>query len=202
MPLVLNHHYAKRRCADPTAIFVMRRDDYEPIACAIFAAPANKYFGRYAVELVRLVRTPEYTAPLSGFISKCLAELKKQKRFFYCLAYADTDASHHGGIYQACSFAYIGLSKGHTMYRTSPTIDLFGIVGERTVSARSRDQSTTETKATMRSFKTGPKHLYVKGLLCPTAHVIARLGRVKLPYPKPALQAPIYPGGRVVPAAA
>lgn len=178
MPLILNFHYAKRRCADPTAVFVMRKDCGTPIACAVFAAPANRYFGRRAVELVRLVRTPEYMDPLSGFISRCLSELRRERRFFYCLAYADTDAKHHGGIYQACSFSYIGVSKGHTMYRA---------IGDKNkiVSARSRDQSTAETKALLVPFKTGPKYLYVKGLMCPTAHVIERLSRESMPYPKP-----------------
>lgn len=176
MPLILNHHYARRRCADPSSVLVMRRDDYEPVACAVFAAPCNRFFGSKAIELVRLVRLPEYTEPLTSFLSKSLAHLKKQGRFFYCLSYADTDAGHHGGVYQAASFAYIGQSKGHTMYRADDG---------RVVSARSRDQSSPETKATMKTFKTGPKHLYVKGLLISTRDAVARLGRVELPYPKP-----------------
>jgi hypothetical protein len=187
MPLVINHHYAKRRCADPAAVFVMRSQDYRPVACCIFAAPANKFFGSKAIELVRLVRLPEYDAPLSAFIAKCLVELKREDRFFYCLAYADTDAHHHGGIYQACSFAYLGLSKGHTMYRTEPMPDLLGPRAARTVSARSRDQSTMETRSSMTPFRTGPKHLYIRGLTVPTSHILQRLGKTSLPYPKPAL---------------
>lgn len=176
LPLILTEHYARRRCADPSSVFVIRNEDYDIMAAAVFAAPANRYFGRKAIELVRLVRKPSYHGALSSFIAFCLGELKKEKRFFYCLSYADTDANHHGGIYQACSFAYVGLSKGHTMYKRAD-----GAV----VSARSRDQSTVETKKLLLPFKTGPKHLYIRGLLISTQDAVARLGREKLPYPKP-----------------
>ena len=178
MPLILEYHYARRRCADPAAVFVVRREDYSPVACAVFAAPINRYFGRHAVELVRLVRLPEYEAPLSAFISWCLKRLKATRDFYYVLSYADTDAAHHGGIYQACSFAYLGQSKGHTMYRNAEG---------KITSARSRDQSSTAAQRKLFPFKTGPKHLYVRGLHISTTDAVARLGRQALPYPKPML---------------
>lgn len=180
LPLILEHHYSRRRCADPSRVFVARGEDYSIQACAVFAAPVNRYFGRHAIELVRLVRVPAYAEPLSRLLAFSLKEIKRQQRYLYCLAYADTDANHHGGIYQACSFAYIGASKGHTMYRDGQT--------GKIISARSRDQSSKSTKARYTPFETGPKHLYVRGIQIATADVVARLGRIRMPYPKPMLE--------------
>lgn len=175
LPVVIEHHYSHRRCADPTSVFVAEQESH--LAVAIFAAPLNRWFGRGAVELVRLVRTPHYSEPLSRFIAWCIRQLKKQRRFLYVLAYADSAEDHHGGIYQACSFAYIGLSKGHSMWQC----DLTGKI----VSNRSFDQQSAKNKIAWTKMKSAPKYLYVKGLLTSTGDVVARLGRASLPYPKP-----------------
>src|SRR5688500_3901967 len=116
MPLVMAHHYSRRRTADPMHVFLWQRDGATE-AAAIFTSPANRYFGKGAIELSRLVRIPELSDQLSRFVALCLRELKKDPRLAFCLSYADTTVGHFGTVYQASNFIDVAKSKGNVQYR-------------------------------------------------------------------------------------
>lgn len=175
LQLVMAHHYTKRRTADPMHVFVWERDG-TVCATAIFTAPVNRYFGKGAVELSRLVRLPDLREPLSAFVALCLRWLRKHTEILYCLSYADTTVGHHGGVYQACNFTYVADSKGSAQYRCKTT--------GRIVSGRSFDQHAAGNKVGWERLRTGKKHLYVYPLSERRPKLLARFGWAAKPFPK------------------
>jgi hypothetical protein len=176
MPLIEAYHYTRRRTADPMHVFLWQRNG-ETQACAVFTSPVNRYFGKGAIELARLVRVPSLNEPLSQFVGLCLTRLRKNTDLLYCLSYADQTVGHHGGIYQACSFVYVAESKGNTQYRNDVTGQI--------VSGRSFDQHAADNKSGWTRLRTGRKHLYVKPLRERQRKLLARFNWAPLPYPKP-----------------
>lgn len=64
-------------------------------------------------ELNRLCRTDDLTTPpLSSFVALCLKQLKPLNLII--VSYSDTAMNHHGYIYQACNFLYLGMTKKRT----------------------------------------------------------------------------------------
>lgn len=178
MPLILKHHYTARRTADPMFVFMWRYGN-EPVAAAVFAAPANRYFNPGAVELARLVRVPDLTVQLSRFVAKCLRWLRRNTELRYCLSYADTTVGHAGVIYQALNFTHVARSSGNVQYRHDQT--------GKVVSGRSFDQQRERSGWTR--LRTGEKLLYVYPLNETRASLLARYGWTPLPHPKPATAA-------------
>lgn len=176
LPLVLEHHYTHRRTADPMHVFLWKDGD-RIVATAIFTSPVNRYFGKGAIELARLVRVPDCTAPLSAFVAKCLRWLKKNTVLRYCLSYADTTVGHHGGIYQALNFIFVAESKGNTQWKCDTT--------GKVVSGRSYDQHAAGNKAGWTRMRTGKKLLYVYPLHEKPDALLTRFGWTALPYFKP-----------------
>lgn len=176
MPLILAHHYTRRRTADPMHVFLWKDAD-RTVAAAVFTSPVNRYFGKGAVELARLVRVPELARPLTQFLSLCLRWLKQHTDLRFCLSYADTTVGHHGGIYQAANFLYVADSKGNTQYRN--------VADGRIVSGRSFDQHAAGNKDGWERLRTGKKHLYVYPLREKRNALLRRFGWTPLPFPKP-----------------
>ena len=87
------------------------------IGCVIFGRGANnnmlKPFGLEqddGCELVRIALNKHLT-PVSKIMALAVKFLKKaQPGLKLIVSYADPDQGHHGGIYQACNWAYTGLS--------------------------------------------------------------------------------------------
>lgn len=175
MPLVLQFHYTKRRTADPMHVFVWHYG-HVIVAAAIFTSPVNRFFGKGAIELARLVRVEAFDYPLSRFVSKCLKWLKSNTDLRYCLSYADTAVGHRGFIYQATNFTYVAQSKGNAQYRHLET--------GKIVSGRSFDQNAKDNKAGWERLRTAPKHLYVFPLAEKRGGLLDRFGWSPLPYPK------------------
>lgn len=175
MPLILAHHYTRRRTADPMFVFFWRYGN-EPVATAVFTAPVNRYFNPGSIELARLVRVPELEIPLSRFVSQCLRWLRANTELRYCLSYADTTVGHCGTIYQAANFVHVARSRGNVQYQN----DASGKI----VSGRSFDQQTTKHGWTR--LRTGEKLLYVFPLYERLPKLLARYGWQRLPYPKKA----------------
>ena len=98
MPLVMAYHYTQRRTADPMYVFLWERAG-SVVAAAIFTSPVNRYFGKGAIELARLVRVPWLEVPISRFVALCIKELKKDEKLQYLLSYADSTVGHYGTIY-------------------------------------------------------------------------------------------------------
>ncbi len=175
MPLIEKYHYTRRRTADPMHVFLWQHEG-ETQAVAVFTSPVNRYFGKGAIELARLVRLPNFTLPLTAFLSRCLRWLKAHTDLLFCLSYAAPTVGHHGGVYQAANFSYVADSKGNTQYRHDET--------GRVVSGRSFDQHAAGNKAGWTRLRTGKKHLYVYPLAERRASLFARFGWSALPYPK------------------
>lgn len=182
-PLVRDHHYAHRRTADPMFCFAWRQpgglfgDTGEPLAAIVYTAPINRYFGDGAVELARLVRHPSFSCQLSQFIRWSLRWLKKNTDLRYCLSYADQQAGHHGGIYQACNFIYVAESSGNRHYQNETTGEI--------VSGRAFDQRRPEYRIGWKPIRTSKKYLYIAPLKEPANKLLERFGWQALPYPKP-----------------
>lgn len=176
MPLILVHHYTRRRTADPMHVFLWKEGDVTE-AAAVFTAPVNRYFGKGAIELARLVRTPACTRPMTEFLSLCLSWLRRNTQCLFCLAYADQTVGHHGGVYQAASFVYVAESKGNVQYRRD--------VDGKIVSGRSFDQSSEEYRRGWTRLRTGKKYLYVKPLRERQPKLLRRFNWSAQPYPKP-----------------
>ena len=69
------------------------------------------------VELTRLAKTEDSLLYLSTFVSAALRIVTKKSPFI--LSYADWTQRHHGGIYQATNFAYVGARPSrHVGWRT------------------------------------------------------------------------------------
>ncbi len=188
LPLLNAHHYLGTKTADPMHVFLWRKDgglfgDYgTPLAAILYASPINRYFGARAVELTRLVRSPDLTEPLSKFVAWSLRWLRLNTEAAYCLSYADQSAGHHGGIYQALSFDYVAISKGSAVM-VSP-------IGER-ASMRSFDQRRPEFRSGWTRERSAGKHLYVKALNEPRRSLLRRFNWLPLPYPKPSAARPL-----------
>lgn len=172
--LILEEHYTARCPGDPMHVFVWAYGN-EVVAAATFTSPVNKFFGKGAVELSRLVRRPSFTLPLSRFIALCLGWLKRNTDLAYCLSYADSTAGHCGTVYQASNFIFVAESKGNTMWR-----DAAG----KLVSGRSFDQRSAGNKAGWERVRSGRKFLYVYPLRERRAKLLARFGWTPLLYPK------------------
>lgn len=176
MPLIMAHHYSRRRTADPMHVFLWKDAAGATLACAVFTSPVNRFFGKGAVELSRLVRKPECDGPMSRFVSQCLRWLKANTDLAFCLSYADEAAGHKGYVYQAGNFTYVRKSKSGTMWRHRDT--------GQVVSGRSMDQSARARKEEYERIPPSEKHLYVFPLGCKRRALLARFGWEPLPYPK------------------
>ena len=178
--LLDDQHYIGSQCADPTYAFAWRGDGGlfgdagAPEAAALFAPSAARAWGAKAIELTRLVRSQEMKEPLTRFLSRCIRFIQNQRRFDLIIAYADPSAGHHGGIYQAASWIYVGMSKPKTAWINKHT-------GRRS-SQRSFDQSRYSAQDGWEKVKTSSKYTYVLPLTKPQK----RAWRDRsLPYPKP-----------------
>lgn len=154
-------------------------DTGEPEAVIVYTAPINRYFGDKSVELSRLVRLPSVEWSISRFVSWSLRWLRRNTDLLYCLSYADLSAGHHGGIYQACNFIHVMVSKGNRHYRNPLT--------GQVVSGRSFDQRRPGYRDGWEALRTSPKFLYVYPLSERRGSLLDRFGWRALPYPKPEL---------------
>jgi len=92
-------------------------EDGKYIGCVIFGRGANnnmlKPFNleqEDGCELVRIALT-KHIAPVSKIMAVAIKFLKKsQAGLRLIVSYADPEQGHHGGIYQACNWIYIGTS--------------------------------------------------------------------------------------------
>jgi hypothetical protein len=94
-------------------------EDGKFIGCIVFGHGANKNIGSpygldqtQCVELVRVALT-NHATPVSRVGAIAIKFLKKQSPGLRLLvSYTDTGQGHHGGIYQAMNWTYVGVSKG------------------------------------------------------------------------------------------
>lgn len=83
-------------------------DSGAAVAACYFSLPPTRW-AEPVVELTRLVRVEGCDLlPLSGLIAETVRWCKRKQVSDLLVSFADWTHTHHGGIYQACSWAYGG----------------------------------------------------------------------------------------------
>lgn len=187
--LCLKWHYSKRLPAnvqavgtfhEPGGLFGTKGDC---VAACFISSPPTRW-DEPVVELTRLVRGNRQV-PLTRLVSMTL-EVCKRKGFDLVVSYADWTQSHHGGIYQACSWNFHGLRK--------PACDGLYVNGVYTPGRTSNALYGTRSSSILKTlnpswtieehFDEG-KYLYWKPLNKAGKRKAERLGLQTNPYPKP-----------------
>jgi hypothetical protein len=193
-PLVRDFHYSRRMPGGAQHCFVARLpgglfgETGEPLAAAMYGNPVNKYLSGGPIELLRLVRSPEYKRPLSELVAWSLRWLRANTTSSVCVSYADSAEGHHGGIYQATGFLYCG-EKGVPFDKVAGFKDSNGdFVHARTLNARygthQRDW-VLQRHPDWSVVEALPKHFYIKPLRRKLGALLKHHGWELLPYPKP-----------------
>ena len=136
------------------------------------------------IELIRLVRTPECDAPLSGLVSETTRWVRRLKVCDLVVSFADATVGHHGGIYQAASWIYHGQRE-----RRMDGV----VIGGKFVPGRMANNAygtRSPAKLNERGIDAVPhyddgKHLYWRALNRSGRQKAKRLGLLSMPYPKP-----------------
>lgn len=189
--LIEAYHYSRRLPANLQHCYVARSlgglfgDFGFPVAAAMFSVPPTRW-GEDVLELSRLVRHPNYCAPLSSLLAYSCRQLKKKNRDLV-VSFADWTQGHHGGIYQASGWYYGGKRE-----RCMDGVLLDGVF----VPGRSCNSKwgTRSPKLLSKRFGEGRirphyddgKHLYWRALSVSGKTKAKRLGLEMKPYPKPA----------------
>lgn len=156
-------------------------------AIVVFSIPANRFaasivLGRKGIvwELTRLW-APDAHSPnlLSRAIAAAVREFSRIEDCDALVSYADPNAGHHGGIYQAASWVYQGQSKENRSYADA-TGQRFA---RRKFHSGDRNFSEAEIKAMgYTRLKLPGKHRYAKGLTNQARKDVAASAK---PYLKP-----------------
>lgn len=190
-PLVRDYHYSRRMAGLVRHAFAWREpggmfgDTGEPVAGVIYSQPVNRNFPPEAAELSRLIRQNSFTGKLSVLVTWSLRWLRANTETPFVLSYADTTQGHHGGIYQACGFVYVGAqTSGHIGYNAPDGSFVHGRIcngrfGTRSVAA------LADLKPDWVPVYGEPKHLYIFPLRQRWATIARQRGWQRKPYPKP-----------------
>ena len=196
-PLVRDFHYSKRMPSAVMHCFAWREkgglfgDTGGPLAGVVYSNPASRNHPQDALELTRLVRRDDFTLPLSKFVSWSLRWLRGHTLAPFVLSYADTTQGHHGGIYQACGFLYVGeFQSGHIGYNAEDG----SFVHRRTCNARFGASGVEDVKRRKPNWTPVyglPKHLYIKPIRQKTKTALSNIGLTAKSYPKPSAARPL-----------
>lgn len=190
-PLIKGFHYSERMPSAIIHAFALREpgglfgDTGQPLAVVTYSQPVSRNLPAEALELSRLVRCNDYTGQISQFVAWSIRWLKSNSDRSFILSYADSTQGHHGGIYQACNFKYVGaFESGHIGYRCPDG----SFVHRRSCNARFGTSGVEAVKAIKPDWRPEygePKHLYIFPLKQRWPKVAAANGWEELPYPKP-----------------
>lgn len=186
------HHYIGG-CGNSWTNFA-RYDNGVISACVSFGQPASpniqsSWFSgeqsNHVFELTRLAIAG--SVPASSFVATAIEALvdrrqrNQDKPIYALISYADSSVGHHGGVYQAMSWHYCGLTKG-----TSGYLDAEGKMVHRRSNSRNIDSEEAEALGLIKTT-TGVKHRYVKliGTKKQRRKMMRALNYEILPYPKP-----------------
>lgn len=182
-----NWHYS--RTAPPSKSFkVGVWEQGRFIGAVIFGRGSNNRIGQplglVQTEICELNRVAlrEHAAPVSKIVATAIRIFKREfPGMKAIISYADPEQGHHGGIYQAMGWVYIG-----TSHAQREMILEGREVHKRTVSSRFGTVSPERIRAANPAIniRYGPirfKHCYALPL-CPS--VAAKLAPIRKPYPK------------------
>lgn len=190
-PLVRDFHYSKRNAGLIHHAFAWREpgglfgETGEPLAAISYSQPVSRNHPQTALELSRLVRKEGFTKPLSQFVAWSLRWLRANTETPFVLSYADSTQGHHGGIYQACNFHYVGeTTAGHIGYNCPDGTFVhrrncntrFGVGGA---------EEMARIKPDWEPVFGMPKHLYIFPLRKKWKALVVDHGFVAQPFPKP-----------------
>jgi hypothetical protein len=190
-PLVRDYHYSRRMAGLVRHAFAWREpgglfgETGEPLAGVIYSQPVNRNFPPEAAELSRLIRRNDFDGKLSQLVSWSLRWLRANTSTPFVLSYADTTQGHHGGIYQACSFVYIGATDSNHIGFNAPD---GSFVHGRNCNSRFGTRSVAaiaQIKPDWEPVYGEPKHLYIFPLRQRWNKIAKTRGWESLPYPKP-----------------
>ena len=152
-------------------------EDGQPIGAVIYGGGANsnihKPFGLARHEVVELVRVAlrGHKAPVSQIIAVTLRMLHKDcPSIRLVVSYADTAQGHHGGIYKAGGWSYLGESAS-----SRPVVN-GRPMHKRTMSSRSPNGYKSDHWVNEK-----PKHKYAMGMDAETKKMLDAMSK---PYPR------------------
>jgi len=188
--LVKRFHYSRRAPSNVQCVGTYHEDgglfgDYgHAVAACFFSLPPTRW-NEEVWELSRLVRDSA-PRPLTALIAQtCRAA--KAKGADLLVSFADRTQGHHGGIYQAASWAYDGARER----RMDGVIVDGRFVPGRSANAawgtRSPEKLTQLLRKPVAPHYDEGKHLYWRALTKEGNRRAKRLGLKSLPYPKPAM---------------
>lgn len=185
----VDHWHYSRSLPTPPLVKIGVWEEGQFIGCVLFSRGAaqhiGKPFGLSQTEICELTRIAldSHRTPVSRIIRVALAFLRDQSSGLrLVVSYADPKQGHHGGIYQATNWVYLG--------RSPDTVEFLAPDGKqwhgRMVSATGRKQVYGQSRAVWRRDQCKPvtvpgKHKYVMPLDDAMRQQIALLAK---PYPK------------------
>ena len=159
-------------------------EDGDYIGAVVYSRGVNGNIGSFvglnqetAVELTRVALT-DHKAPVSQIVSYTIDMLsEKDDGLKLLVSYADPAQGHHGGIYQAMNWTYIGDTEPGTVL-----VDSDGNkVHSRTLNmAKSNDYSTKDEYESLERKRVPGKHKYVYPL---TKEIKRKVKDMAKPYP-------------------
>lgn len=206
LPFIKKWHYSQSLPAAVCRSFAARMpgglfgDTGEIAAVCSFAEPVMANSRKPGVlELVRLARTtpPTVEFPLSMLVSWGLRWLSVHEwpKYRIVLSYADWAHDHHGGIYQACNFSFVGKRAvgsaiGYLNRATGEMLHERGALRRFNTGSR---KELEQIAPHLERVEGKHKYLYVYPLARGKRNqeaLLAEYGYTKEPYPKPE-----WPGG-------
>jgi hypothetical protein len=171
-------------------------DRGEIVACCCFAIPVNRNAKPGELELIRLARVePGIDIPLSFLVARSLRwlTLNAVPEWRMVISYADLAHDHHGGIYQATNFVYVGksetgvqgfrnLATGEVIHKRT-AYDRYGTSSEKFMR---QEQNSVPVRGSVKFLYAFP---LVRGKKA-RAGLLAEFGYEAKPFPKPD-----WPGG-------
>lgn len=181
--IIRDNHYT--RCVPSGKSHYYRFED----AIVVYSIPANRFASRAVLgvdgrvwELTRLWAPDGHAANLlTRAIAHTARDVARIERLDAIVSYADPNAGHHGGVYQAASWTYQGQSTEGRGY-----VDASGHMhARRKFHSGGTHMNKAEIEASgFRQVKLSGKHRYARGFTKLATRII---GGSTQPYPKPSL---------------
>lgn len=198
---VVEHHYLHTLPAVQTGAHFGAFSDQAKtklVAVASYSSCHCPKVPRDFIELRRLVVEPgHHDFVLSRFLAATLRQLRDMG-VSAVLSWADPEAGHHGGIYQATNWIFTAPDSWN--WNSSFVTETGEIIGHRTafkMFGTSSKKKVLKFRPKWRAFRPLPKYRYVMPLGIRKKKVLEILKTVELPYPKPALG--IFPRTKELP---
>lgn len=166
-------------------------EDGQYIGVVVFGHGANPSIGKpygltihQCVELTRIALRPGHKSPVSRIVRIALKFLKEsQPKIRLIVSYADQAQGHHGGVYQAGNWLYVGSMKG------VPSLKYRGKIWHAKA-LRTSFPKLKHNNPEIEKIPSGDKHKYLMPL---DAEMRKQLEPLSKPYPKRVKQAMASP---------